>query len=155
MKHFKSWHFNLVIFKYVIFCLFRPFKSCLYCCSLSLFCIQCDQIGRFLKALGNKFSFQCSPNIWCLFGYFEKHNFISKNYSAYFLDNFCKNWATFYSNHWSHCLHRSSFVHQNKKEDGEEIETEKLVAYNQCDQMGRFFNFLVAIFHTKSAQILL
>ena len=27
---------------------------------------QCDQIGRFFKDLGNKFSFKSSQNIWCL-----------------------------------------------------------------------------------------
>ena len=29
--------------------------------------VQCDRIGRFLKVLGNKFSYNSSPNFWCLF----------------------------------------------------------------------------------------
>ena len=34
---------------------------------------QCDQIGRLLKGLDSKFYFKSSPNIWKLFGHFEKH----------------------------------------------------------------------------------
>ena len=34
--------------------------------------MQCDQIGLFLKGLGDKFSYKSSPNIWQLFGLFEK-----------------------------------------------------------------------------------
>ena len=44
-----------------------------------------------------------SPNIWWLFGYFEKNHLLSKNYYGYFLGNIWKIWATFYFNIWSHC----------------------------------------------------
>ena len=36
---------------------------------------QCEQIGQYLKALGNKFSYKSSPNIRCRFGYFENFHF--------------------------------------------------------------------------------
>ena len=35
-------------------------------------------------------------------GYFEKRHVLSKNCCGYFLGNFWKNWATFYSQIWSH-----------------------------------------------------
>ena len=37
------------------------------------------------------------------FGSFRKHLFLLKTYVAIFLATFGKNWATFYSNIWSHC----------------------------------------------------
>ena len=36
---------------------------------------QCDQIGRFLKVLGDKLSLKKSPNVWWLFGYLENITF--------------------------------------------------------------------------------
>ena len=33
--------------------------------------LQCDQIGRFFKVLGENFSFENSPNVLLLLGYFE------------------------------------------------------------------------------------
>ena len=33
---------------------------------------QCDQIGLFLKDLGDKFAYKRCPNIWQTWGYFEK-----------------------------------------------------------------------------------
>ena len=65
---------------------------------------QCDQIGRFLKVLGNRKSSKRSPNDWQLFGLFWKTSLLCKNCISYFLGNFWKNWATFFSNIWSHCL---------------------------------------------------
>ena len=60
---------------------------------------QCDQIGRFLKFLATKFLPKEAQNNWQLLGYFEKpHSW--KN--DYFGGKFWKNWATFYSNIWSH-----------------------------------------------------
>ena len=47
-------------------------------------CRQCDQIGLFLKYFGYKFSSKNWPNIYSLFGYFEKYHFLSKNCCGYF-----------------------------------------------------------------------
>ena len=73
-----------------------------YCCSVSsyesLFLVDgdwCDQIGRFLKALGDKLSFKSSPNVQCVLGYFENITFSVKTAIVTFLGNFRKNWATF------------------------------------------------------------
>ena len=40
---------------------------------------QCDQIGRFIKVFGNKFTNKISPNVWRLFALFKKQNVLSKN----------------------------------------------------------------------------
>ena len=50
----------------------------------------CDQIGRFLKILGDKFSFKSSPDIWWHFG-----PFIVKSAVAVFWATFGENWVTF------------------------------------------------------------
>ena len=71
--------------------------------------MQCDQIGRILKVLGSKFSFNTSPNIWWLFGLFWKPLIRSLNCSGLFLGLFWKNWAIFYFNIWSHCMHYELF----------------------------------------------
>ena len=47
--------------------------------------------------------FQKSPNISnCFRQLFEKHDFLNKNWISTFLGYLWKNWATFYSNIWSH-----------------------------------------------------
>ena len=38
-------------------------------------CNHCDNIGRFLKVLGEKIPFKGSPNVWRLLGYFENMTF--------------------------------------------------------------------------------
>ena len=65
---------------------------------------QCDQIGRFLKILGDRKSSKRSPNDWQLFGLFWKTSLLCKNCIGYFWKTFVKNWTTFFSNIWSHCL---------------------------------------------------
>ena len=45
---------------------------------------QCDQIGRFLKVLGNKISSKWSPNDCQLFGLFRKTSLLCKNCILYF-----------------------------------------------------------------------
>ena len=44
---------------------------------------QCDQIGRFLKVLGNKLSLLSCPNICQLFGPLFSRSLLSKNYFGY------------------------------------------------------------------------
>ena len=55
-------------------------KSCLLEASLLLQLpwLQCDQIGRYLKALSDKFCNKSSPNICQFLGYIEKHNILVK-----------------------------------------------------------------------------
>ena len=66
---------------------------------------QCDQIGRVLKVLGNKFPCKSSSNSLQQFGLLSKIAFFTLNW--YVVDTF---WATFgenwpfYSNIWSHWL---------------------------------------------------
>ena len=56
---------------------------------------QCDQIGRFLKVLGNILPFKSCPNILWRLGLFWK---------TYFWAVFEKVWTVFRSNIWSHWL---------------------------------------------------
>ena len=74
---------------------------------------QCDQIGLFLKVLGDKFSYQRSPNIWQLFEVIS--HFVSKLQRLLFV-HFWKKWATFYSKIWSHCAQSQLLppVHRNQ-----------------------------------------
>ena len=61
------------------------------------------QIGRFLRVVGDIFSFKVGQNIWWLLALFKIQYFLSKNWIGYFWANFWKNWAPFYSNIWSYC----------------------------------------------------
>ena len=63
-------------------------------------CYQCDQIGRFLEPLDNKFSNKNSPNVWRLLGQFWNTYFLSQAAVA----TFWEIWATFYSKIWTHCI---------------------------------------------------
>ena len=79
--------------------------------SLLTFCsfylqLECDQIGQFLKLIGNNLSSKRSPNDWQLFGLFQKFHSFIKTALAIFWVTFGKNWVTFYSNIWSHSLPR-------------------------------------------------
>ena len=69
------------------------------------------EIGRFFKVLGNKISSKRSPKLLATFGLFWKTLFFRKNCIGYFLGNFWKNWATFYSNIWSHCTRLPTLRH--------------------------------------------
>ena len=51
---------------------------------------QCDQIGRFLKGIGDKFSNKSRPHVCWLFGLLWKHPFSFINCCSYFLANFWK-----------------------------------------------------------------
>ena len=64
---------------------------------------QCDQIGRFLIVVVDKFSYTSCPNVCWLFGLLWKNSLWSKNYCGHFLGNFWNNCATFYISIWSHC----------------------------------------------------
>ena len=64
---------------------------------------QGDQIGRFFKVLGDKFSYISCLSICLLFGLFWKTSLWSKNCLGHFQATFRSNWATFYFNIWSHC----------------------------------------------------
>ena len=44
--------------------------------------IQCDQIGQFLKVLGDKFSHKVAQMNGDIFGYCEKYHFSSKSYCS-------------------------------------------------------------------------
>ena len=69
---------------------------------------QCDQIGQFLKVLGNKFSYKSSPIIWWLLGAFRKTLGLSKNWCGIFWVTFGNIWTTFCSNIWSHWTQMTS-----------------------------------------------
>ena len=51
---------------------------------------QCDQIGQFLKSLGDKFSLKSSQNLWKLFGLQWKASYCSENYRGSFWGKFWK-----------------------------------------------------------------
>ena len=56
--------------------------------SVYLMLRQCDQIGAFLKGLGDKFSCNNDPTILKRFGPFEKWHYFNKIWCGYFLGNF-------------------------------------------------------------------
>ena len=56
---------------------------------------QCDQIGQLLKVPNNKLSYKSSPNILNLYGLFWQRQFVSKNCSGKFLNNFWGKWTFF------------------------------------------------------------
>ena len=56
---------------------------------------QCDQIGRFLKVIGDKISIKSSPNYFSLLGLFWKTSLLCKNCYGYFLGNFRKHLGYF------------------------------------------------------------
>ena len=73
---------------------------------------QCDQIGQFLKVLGDRFSYKRGPNTWWLFGLFRKTKLWRENCCGYFLGNFCMNLKYFLFQHlitlnFSHKIHKS------------------------------------------------
>ena len=70
------------------------------------FNLQCDQIGRFLEFLGNKFYYKVAQMLVDFLGICEKHCFFSQTGQATFWATFGKTWATFYFNIWSHCFQR-------------------------------------------------
>ena len=51
---------------------------------------QRDQIGQFLKVLGDNFSHNSSPNIWPLWGLFSKLRFFKYKLPLLFLGDFRK-----------------------------------------------------------------
>ena len=63
---------------------------------------QCDQIGRFFKVLGDKFTFKSYPNVWQLLGPIGKASLLSNTAMTTFWATFGKNWATLYFGIWSH-----------------------------------------------------
>ena len=66
-------------------------------------CGQCDQIGRFLKALGNKFPCKGSSKYLTTIWPYWKVLLLSKICCGYFMGNFWDNLGYFYANIWSHC----------------------------------------------------
>ena len=64
----------------------------------SLYRPQCDQIGRFLKDIGDKISNKSSPNDWKLFGQLKKPHLNVKTTVATFWATFGNIWATFTPN---------------------------------------------------------
>ena len=83
---------------------------------------QCDRIGWFLKYQGDYFLTKVAQRFCDFLGYFEKHNFLSKNCCGYFWSTFSQIWATFISNRWlvpqlpalkrEHCLIRQFFINK-------------------------------------------
>ena len=73
----------------------------------------CDQIGQFLKVVGDRFSYKRGPNNnWWLFGLFRKTQFWRENCCGYILGNFCMNLKYFLFQHlitlnFSHKIHKS------------------------------------------------
>ena len=80
-----------------------PNKLCLS--EISTFHDQCDQIGIFLKGLGNIFSNKCSSIIWQLF---QKYDFLSKVYRDYFLVNIFKKIGRIFISSSGHTDHASN-----------------------------------------------
>ena len=66
--------------------------------------VQFDQIRRFLKVLDNKFYDKSSPKNWQLFGLLWKTLLLYQKLLWLVLAYLGKNWATLYSNIWSHCM---------------------------------------------------
>ena len=62
---------------------------------------QRDQIGQFLKVLGDKISNKSIPSYYQLFGLFWKTILLCKNLFGHFLGDFWKHLGNFYSNIWS------------------------------------------------------
>ena len=61
--------------------------------------VQCDQIGRFLNVLGDKYSFKSCPNVWRLLGLFRKRHFVNTNCFRYFLSNLRRIFGYFLDQH--------------------------------------------------------
>ena len=70
--------------------------------------VTCDQIGLFLKGLGEEFSYKSSPNIWQLIEAILKNNDFQLNCCDNFCSTFGGNLATVYFNIRSHCSWVSS-----------------------------------------------
>ena len=66
--------------------------------------LQCDQIWLFFKGLINKYPTRVAQIFAKFVDSLEKHPYLILNYFGYFYGNFGENWATFYSNIWSHWL---------------------------------------------------
>ena len=82
--------------------------------------VQCDQIGRFLNDLGNKFSLKRSPNIWRHLRQFWKMGLFNLNFSGFFLGNYWKNLATSDFHIWSHwSLYWSKLGRKSSKRNGD------------------------------------
>ena len=87
---------------------------------------QCDQIGRFLKVLGNKFCFKSSPKYLVAFRLFWKTSLLKLKPVWVILFNVKKKLGYFFTNIWSHWAQRKfafitpprgrprSFFNQNK-----------------------------------------
>ena len=58
---------------------------------------QCDQNGRFLKVLGNKFAFKSSPKSFVYFWAIWKKIICHKNCCGYYLGNFWKHLGNFFN----------------------------------------------------------
>ena len=99
-------------------------------CSFLPTTYQCDQIGRFFKVLGDKFSLKSSPNVLWMFGLLWKHPFSCINCCGYFLGNLVKFWATLYFSFWSHCY---LSIAQTKLQPGC-IYTIKMQKWNVCQK---------------------
>ena len=56
---------------------------------------QCDQIGWFLKVLGDMVAIKRSPNAWWIFGLKWTATFLMLKYCDYFLGNFWKKLGSF------------------------------------------------------------
>ena len=75
---------------------------------------QSDQIGRFLKVLGNKISSKSSQIIGNFLGYFEYPHSYVKTAVATFWATLGNIWTTFYFNIWSHCNQSiQPFIHSS------------------------------------------
>ena len=73
-------------------------------------CDQCDQIGLFLKDLGEKFSHKSCANIWQIWAIFwQLSPFKKESCFGYFLGNFYKSWLLFIlaSGHTGNCFFSS------------------------------------------------
>ena len=74
----------------------------LFSLSQPLFLNQCDQIGRFLKVLGNKLSSKVNQIFYDFLGYFDTNHFLCKNCYGYFSYVLDRIWPLLNSDIWSH-----------------------------------------------------
>ena len=81
---------------------------------------QSDQMGRFLKVLGDKFSCKTNPNVITSLGYIDKRNNSVKTDVVIFFGNFWNNLGYFYFTTWSHwtgyLVDREEWSAEQKKE---------------------------------------
>ena len=81
------------------------------------------RLGDFWKFLATNILTKVAQIFGNFLGCCEKHYFVSKNCCGSFLGRVWKNWATFYSNIWSHCVWTTFFLNVNNFLQGTYLHT--------------------------------